>query len=209
MKLPKKEIKLRKRNQLVHGVGINDADYLLTESINVDGKQKVVWTCPIYRIWRHMLERCYCQKYLNRKPSYLGCSVCEEWKYFMKFREWVLEQDYEGKQLDKDLLIVDNKIYSPDTCLFVHTKVNNFVTDRKNDRGVYMLGVDWDKNNNKFRARCCNPFTVKQEYLGLFTNELDAHLAWKARKHELACQLADSAYCTDPRLAQALKTRYL
>ena len=72
-----------------------------------------------------------------------------------------------------------------------------------------MIGVSWNKSAGKYQAECSNPFICKSEYLGIFTDELEAHLTWKARKHELACMLADSEYCNDPRLAEALRTRYL
>ena len=208
MKLPEKEVKLRKRNKLVFGVGINDADYNVYRYDYLNGKRIRVWVCPFYQTWKSMLKRCYSEKYHQEYPTYKGCSVCDEWLIFSNFKRWMEQQDWEGKQLDKDLLIEGNKIYSPDTCIFVDHKINSFVIDRNNDRGQYMIGVHWDKRANKFQSRCRNPFTDKQEYLGSFINELEAHLAWKARKHELACQLADSEYVTGERIANVLRNKY-
>lgn len=37
-------------------------------------------------------------------PSYIGVTVCDEWRSFMKFREWWLENHVDGWQIDKDLL---------------------------------------------------------------------------------------------------------
>lgn len=48
-----------------------------------------------------------------------GCSVCEEWLTFSNFKRWMEQQDYEGKALDKDLLVSQNKTYSSETCVFV------------------------------------------------------------------------------------------
>jgi hypothetical protein len=135
--------------------------------------------------------------------------VCDDWLLFTNFKEWMTQQVWESQHLDKDLLIAGNKIYSPDTCVFIHPTVNVFTTDRVNFRGKYLLGVSWYGRYNKFRASCSNPFTKKQETLGYFDTELEAHLAWKSRKHELACMLADSELVTDERVAQALRTRYL
>ena len=209
MVLPPKDVKLYKRNRLVHGVGINDADYVTEVKERINGKQVLVWRCPFYRTWTNMLKRCYSEKCQHRQPTYKGCKVCDNWLIFSNFKKWMETQDWEGKQLDKDLLVESNKVYSPDTCLFVDRKINTFVIDRGNDRGQYMIGVCWQKDANKFQVHCRNPFTGKREYLGLFTDELQAHLAWKSRKHELACQLAESEYCNDPRLAEVLRTRYL
>ena len=202
-------MELRKRNKLVYGVGINDADYNVVRTETIDGKRVRVWTCPFYRVWNSVLERGYSEKLHQKHSTYKSCSVCEEWWIFSKFRKWMEIQDWEGKQLDKDLLVEGNKVYSPDTCIFVDGKINSFVIDSGAARGEYLIGVCWKKANNKFQAICNDPFTGKQEYLGLFTDELEAHLAWKARKHEHACKLAESELVSDPRLVEALKTRYI
>ena len=202
-------MKLYNRNKKLCGVGVNDADYNVYKHAVVDGKRKIVWRCPFYATWVNMLKRCYSEKYQLKFPTYKGYSVCSEWFTFSTFKKWMETQDWQGKQLDKDLLKEGNKVYSPEHCIFVDRKINMFVIDRGNDRGEYMLGVNWHKHAGKFVSHCSNPFTGKREHLGYFTNELDAHLAWKACKHELACQLTESEYCNDPRLAEALKTRYL
>ena len=190
-----------KKNRLIHGVGINDADYTVESRIN--GKRVL---CPYYITWRNMLERCYSEKCQKRRPTYKGCSVCPEWIYFMNFRKWMITQDWQGKALDKDLLVKGNKVYSPSTCVFVDSTTNNFTTDSGGSRGNYPLGVSFYKPSGKFKVQCRNPFTKEGEYLGLFTCQNEAHLVWKARKHELACQLADLQ--TDPRVVDALIRRY-
>lgn len=192
----------------VYGVGINDAVHNIVKFAIVGGKRKQVWLCPFYSTWRGMLKRCYCKKEHQRYPTYKCCSVCDEWLIFSNFKAWMEKQDWEGKHLDKDLLVINNKCYSPDHCIFVDHKINIFVTDSGGARGEYMIGVSWHKASGKFRASCGNPFTGRYEHLGLFTDELEAHLAWKARKHELACELADSDLVTDERLAEALRNRY-
>ena len=117
-----------------------------------------------------------------------------------------MDQDWEGKQLDKDLLFEGNKIYSDEKCVFVTQTVNKFTIDNGAARGKWLIGCCWDKRTGKFRARCRNPFTRKQESLGLFTTEQQAHEAWKARKLELAKELA--AIQIDARVAKALIDRY-
>ena len=200
-----------KTKKLVCGIGTNDADYVVqkTETIGyVDGKQKQkqVWICAYYRAWKAMLDRCYSTKTQERQPAYKGCSVAEEWLTFSVFKSWMAAQDWEGKQLDKDLLFEGNKIYSSATCTFVTQTVNLFTNDNRAKRGKLLIGACWDKGANKFRASCKNPFTNKLEYLGLFTTEKEAHNAWAKRKLELAHELA--AIQTDPRVAKALIDRY-
>lgn len=190
------------KKSLVFGVGIND----LTRAIvwRENGKRII---CPIYRIWQNMLGRCYDEDQHKRLPSYKDCTVIEDWVYLSKFESWLKTQDWEGKQLDKDILFLGNKVYSPETCVFVDAKLNTFLVDRASARGLYPIGVEWQKHRGKFRARCSNPFIAKIEHLGYFEDPQEAHLVWKKRKHELALIYAEQQ--TDPRVAEALRTRYL
>ena len=193
---------MTKKTKLVFGVGANDADYFVTKKEN----GKIVWMCPYYRTWTSMLRRAYSDKYKQKNPTYEGVIVCEEWRSFMRFRAWMVSQGWGGKQLDKDILVEGNKEYSPDTCVFVDGVVNSFLTDRAAARGEWPIGVYWNERNQKFEGQCRNPLTKEKEYLGYFHCPNQAHQAWKARKHELACQLADIQ--TDKRVAEALRTRY-
>ena len=200
-----------KTKKLVYGVGINDADYgtQKKETIGYVGgkkKRKQVWICPFYRTWKNMLERCYSTKYQERNPTYIGCTVSDNWLTFTNFKAWMQKQQWEDKQLDKDLLIEGNKVYSPNTCVFVTPMVNTFTIDCSAARGEWLVGVYWDKGANKFLSRCRNPFTKKQEYLGLFTCEQEAHETWLKRKLDLAHELA--AIQKDQRVAEALINRY-
>jgi len=191
-----------RRAKLVYGVGINDADY--TVQPVVFGKQI---KCPFYGAWKDMLSRCYDPKYLAKYPTYIGCSVAPEWLNFMTFRAWMIRRDWVGNDLDKDILTPGNRVYGPHTCVFIPHMLNSFTVDSAAARGEWPIGVCWNRGAGKFLARCCNPFTGKQEYLGLFTCPDAAHEAWRARKHQLALQLAEQQ--TDPRLAAALATRYM
>lgn len=153
-----------------------------------------------------MLERCYSAKLQERYPTYIGCTVSEEWSTFSNFKAWMETQDWEGKQLDKDILVEGNKVYSADTCVFVTQTVNLFITDSNAARGECLLGVDWIGQAGKFRARCSNPFTKKRENLGRFAFEQEAYNAWAKRKLELAHELAPVQ--TDARVAKALISKY-
>lgn len=114
------ELSLSQRKP-VFGVGTNDADYLTNPTIN--GKQT---KCSIYRTWQSMLMRCYSDKFQAKHPTYTGCSVCDEWLTFSSFRRWMIAQNWQGKQLDKDIRVNGNKVYSPETCCFV-THADNMI----------------------------------------------------------------------------------
>ena len=73
-------------------------------------------------------------------------------------------------------------------------------------RGEYPIGVSLCKPTGKYRAQCRNPFTGKQEHLGYFLTQEEAHEAWRKRKHELAQLVAATE--SDMRVIEALKKRY-
>ena len=194
------------KSKLVRGVGHNDADHPVHTYSWIDGRQKLLWICPFYKTWMDMLDRCYSAKFHERNPTYVGCSVAPVWLSFSAFRSWMLQQDHEGKQLDKDILVKGNKIYSPETCAFTTAKINKFMTDSGASRGEWPIGVSWSNKGGKFVAHCRNPFTGKSEHLGYFTRSSAASEAWRSRKHDHACAYANLQ--TDQRVAEALRSRY-
>ena len=85
-------------SKLVWGVGVNDLDYRtqVYEDVTKDGGERVreiVFRCKYYAAWTRMLERCYSNKYLESRPSYIGTSVCSEWLYATSFKKWMEQQD--------------------------------------------------------------------------------------------------------------------
>jgi hypothetical protein len=202
---------IMKKVRTIIGLGINDVDYCVHKTAIIDGKKKIVQTCPYYADWKQMLQRCYDLKFQERNPTYKSCTVCEDWLSLSSFIEWVDSQpnkDWQNCQLDKDFLLEGNKHYSPESCVYLTRTLNMFLNTRAKKRGACMLGVRVDKNSgvNPYMAQCRNPFTDKGEYLGLFPTELEAHLAWKARKHEHACVYADMQQ--DDRVAKRLREMY-
>lgn len=199
----------------VFGWGINDVNYKISvkkELYTVDGNRKRVslWECPYYQDWYSILRRCLCPIYISKNPTYKDCTICEDWKYFSNFIKWVDSQpnrDWVNCVPDKDLLLTNNKHYSSKTVVYISKQVNVFMVDHKNARGKYLLGVTDSIGKNKpFKATCCNPFVTGCRHIGVFKTELEAHLAWQAKKHEYACLLAEKQ--TDLRVAMALRERY-
>lgn len=187
--------KIRKSGKLVYGWGINDSDYDVNPMVN--GKRKI---CPIYRMWVHILERCFSEKFYKKSPTYIGCTVTESWKYFSDFKRWVENQDWIGKEPDKDLLYRGNKHYSEDTVVLIERAINNFLS--LPTKGDNLIGAYFQKENKSKPWRA----SLVGKLIGYFSTELEAHKAWQAKKHEYACQLADLQ--TDPRVAKALRERY-
>ena len=176
------EIKAKLKKPKKYGVGINDAWYVI--SATVDGKTIL---CPIYIKWTGMLDHCYSKAVHKRKPSYIGDTVCEEWLTFSNFRDDMLTQDWEGMVLTKNIINPNNKVYSPETCLFVPQALSQLIVSITKPRGDHLMGVTFDKKNKKFRAGIS--LDGKQKHLGCYQTEQLAHEAFKIahnkRMHEL------------------------
>ena len=181
----------------IHGIGVNDSDYQTQPTVN--GKRLA---CKIYNAWRNMITRCYGEKSLQRNPTYKGCTVDPTWYSFMSFRSWMIKQDWEDKQLDKDILIPGNKIYSPDTCVFVSCQINSLLTDRLAERGDYPMGVSWDKESQKFKAYININNRLKS--LGRFNNAQEAHAVASKAKADHITNIAQ----TQPELIKSALLRH-
>lgn len=100
---------------------------------------------PQYIAWHSMINRCYNEKSLARKPYYSGCEVCEEWHNFQVFAEWFDRTRPEGKfELDKDIKSGKCKIYSPETCSWVTRKENTKKAHAKRCKLVSPSGEIFD-----------------------------------------------------------------
>ena len=189
-------------SKLVGGVGINDK----TRPANVDGK-----SVKEYELWKNMLRRCFNEKEQTRFPTYKGCNVSDNFLHYSYFYDWCQEQIGFGKvdekgcywHLDKDLLIIGNKTYSENTCVFVPNEVNTFFNENGAIRGDYPVGVYFNKARGKFKAQCA--VNSKQQYLGLFSTPQEAFDAYKPFKESLCKQLALKwQHEIDPRLFDAM-----
>lgn len=189
------------RRSLIYGVGLNDDTY--KTQYKLDGK---IIRCPYYVTWSGMLRRCYSENFKLSRPTYNGCYVCDEWKVFSSFKSWMMDRDWEGKQLDKDILCKGNKVYSPDFCVFVPALINSFIIANDANRGEFPVGVTWCDWNKKYKSSCSNPFTKKGENLGFFDSADEAHMAWSRRKYEHAVLLASTV--SEDKIAKALINRF-
>ena len=177
------------------GVGLNDAHYATQPIVN--DKQIVD---PAYQAWASMLKRAYDTKFHAAHPTYSDVTVCKDWHSFSAFREWWLNNYREGFSLDKDLLVISNREYGPDACIYIPQWLNAFTTDRGALRGEFPIGVCLHKKTGKYHSLCRNPITGKKHSLGLFTTPEAAHEAWLNYKLELADQLKPEMDAIDKRI---------
>lgn len=155
------------KKSIICGVGINDYHGRVREN----GK-----LLDSYSHWVGMIKRCYNESELKGHLSYSDCSVCKDWLYFSNFKKWFDDKENgyrEGYHLDKDILIPNNRVYSPQTCCFVPHEINvmlrNSISGKTLPIGVY-------KNHKKFSA------SYNNKVLGLFDTPEEALSAYASRK---------------------------
>lgn len=193
------------RKRKVFGVGSNDVDYNVYEYGVVGNKKKAVWVDPYYRVWKKMLERVHCGKCHSRQPTYEGLRIHKPWYSLKEFRDWMSQQNWRNKELDKDLL-GDGKLYSPDTCCFVLDLTNNFLREPRFEGRTLPIGVRQCKKSGRYRATIGDFQYGGTRHLGTFDTIEEAHLAWLARKRYLATIL--SSMEDDARVKEALLKKY-
>ena len=191
------------KRSIKFGLFINDSHYATSPKIS-----GFIARCPAYDCWCNMIERAYSKKRQLIQPSYAGVSICDEWRSFMNFRAWWLDNHIDGWQIDKDILC-DDREYHPSKCIFVPSFINSFTLDRRATRGDKPIGAFLFRRDGKYQAQCNNPKTGLGEHLGLFSDPWDAHAAWKRRKIELAYEMKPEMDLIDtrihPRIVEIIK----
>ena len=151
--------------KLVSGFGVLDVDY-------------VVNSCPFYLTWRGIIHRCYSEYSNNKHPTYIDKTVSEEWRHFSRFKSWMENHNWNGMQLDKDLLVLGNTVYGPQTCWFLPSQVNKVLAQASRHNSNLPLGVTRYRDGKRFVGRCVNV------HLGLFDSAQEAHKSWQEARSE-------------------------
>jgi len=171
----------------VCGVGYSN-DGLYSRFDIIDGK-KIQNKC--YVSWSSMIRRCYDENQRHKNIAYVNCSVCDEWLYFQNYADFYHNYPYkEGDwQLDKDILVKGNNIYSDNFCCFVPQEINKLLSLNSNIRGKYAIGVSYRLDINKYSAHM--NVNGKLKSLGEFDSEMEAFLSYKDHKEKYIKKLAD------------------
>lgn len=144
-----------------------------------------------YVKWEAMLVRCYGGVDGKSLPSYEGCVVSDNFKYYPYFKEWFHLQkghDQKGWHLDKDILVKGNKVYSEDTCCFVPLEINMLLTKGTSKKDTHRRGVFYHPKEHTYLAMCC--INGKQKYLGSYPTEEEAFLVYKEAKENQIKEVA-------------------
>ena len=188
----------------IYGVGyLGEGEYKVKEN----GK-KSIW----FKIWHHMLERCYDPKLKKKRPTYKECEVEDYFLNFQNMCKWLDENYYEieGETmcLDKDILHKGNKIYSRDTCVFVPQRINTLFVKRDNDRGDSPIGVDPVPSGN-YQVHAHNR-NGGRDYLGTYPTKEEAFRVYKENKEKVIKEVIDSyeGKIPEPFYSKLRKTMY-
>lgn len=177
---------------MLYGVGITDVDYIVNK-------------CPFYLKWQQVIRRCDSTEYTLKRPN-LSADISDDWRYFSKFRKWMEEQEWQNKEIDKDLLIRGNRLYSAETCLLVDTVVNTFINEFRTKQSDLPIGCSRQKNG-KIIVQVKDWESGQRVYVGTFDSVDLAKRAYYETKHRFAVRLAETQ--TNEKVVNALLTRYL
>lgn len=150
-----------------------------------------------YKTWLRMIRRCYDPYTLNtdKHRRYRNVTVCEEWHNFQNFAKWYeknyYEIDGERMDLDKDILIKGNKVYSPEACCFVPHSINTLFIKCDKTRGELPIGVTEFKTQKGVKYRSRFSFCGKEVSLGYFDNVNKAFNAYKVTKENHIREVAN------------------
>ena len=161
-----------------------------------------------YDTWYQMLRRCYEEKTKNKCPTYKECLASENFHNFEFFYEWITSQEnYEkwkngienGERwaIDKDILIMGNKLYSETTCCLVPPRVNTLIinnsgrpqiTNSSGFTGVSIVAAE----RKRYRAECMQD--GKSIFLGRYETLDEAVDAYRNYKKKVIVSVAKEEY---------------
>ncbi len=152
-----------------------------------------------YRVWKHLLERCYSKKYHKKYPTAKEFTIAKEWLTFSNFKDWMEDQIWQGKYINKNIIYKNNKHYAPNTCLFVPRYLNTLFTF-PNTKKVLPIGVYESKNKQWYIARITK--YEKTYTIGKYKNAMLALKAYNKEKIKYIEELIQIIH--DSRIINAL-----
>lgn len=134
-----------------------------------------------YGKWNAIHKRC------GKLQGYLDVGICEEWSNFENFYQWMLEKKengeyFDGWEIDKDVLqpCIKNKVYSPNTCISLPSRINTAIINVDIYSPKPLKGFGWDKYRNKWQIKL--KMWDKTVHLGRFDNLVEGFSAYKEAK---------------------------
>ena len=172
---------------MVYGVGVND----MPKGWTVENE----YNYRVYQLWKDMIKRCYSNKFHEKFPTYVGCTVCVRWLTLSNFVEDVVKIDnYEywrdnpnqGISLDKDIKSNNqNKCYCLKNCMFVSNAENTRQANRARtgEKNPHALLVDrFDLKGNYIDTGCQCEYVQK---MGFHSGHISSCCQWYACGEDL------------------------
>ena len=162
--------------------------------VGILGKHEEKIDRRTYDYWCSMIKRCYDDNFHKKSPTYKDCSVCDEWIYFDNFKKWFDENYYEVEDevmcLDKDILIKGNKVYSPDTCIFVPRHINSLFVKNDTSRNGLPIGVQYNATKTRYVA-LAKDGGRNMKRLGTYDTPEEAFYSYKEFKENRIREIAN------------------
>ena len=147
-------------------------------------------TLKVYKLWNSMIERCYSDNPKKAFTTYKNCTISDSFLHYEYFYDWCNKQigfNCANFDLDKDLLIKGNKVYSESACVFLPKEINLALSTKKSQRGESLIGVR--KTKTGYQSRC--NIRGKNYSLGTYKTEIEAFKAYKQAKESYLKELAN------------------
>ena len=159
--------------------------------IGINLKDEILRKTKSYKVWVDMIKRCY-GKRINQ--AYKDCLVCDEWLCYANFKKWFDLNYYSingmKMNLDKDIMVKGNKLYSPDTCIFVPQNINKLFLKNHKNRGILPIGIYHVSGYDTKYAVHFNS-EGKLVNLGTFNTVQEAFAVYKTAKENEIKRVAD------------------
>lgn len=155
----------------VYGIGfIGDGDF---------SAKTIKHGLVAYNYWFNMLKRCYSGGY----RTYKECYVCNEWHNFQNFAKWFYEnhpKDGNRYEIDKDIKVDGNRVYSPLTCIFTSRRENSIKANCVKSTFISPLGEEVEIYN--ISEFCRNNGLHDGHMSSVRTGKLKSHAGWTIKK---------------------------
>lgn len=178
-----------KHKELVAGIGTNDLKDIKKQE-NIGLTDELHQKC--YQAWKSRLAAQDCGR----------ATVSTEWLTYSNFASWWIATHIDDWFIDKDWLVVGNKEYHPDKCVWVPIKINSLMNGGGANNGL-PKGVSIQQQKY-YKARCWVGGVQKGT---TFKTAHDAHRQWQLWKiEEITNVLREYAfdYRLDGRVIQRL-----
>jgi len=152
--------------KLVYEVGIYDDTRVWTKGVGMERS---------YRAWVNILRRCYSRKYYKYRPAQKGSTICDEWKFYTKFKKWHEANYKEGFQLDRTIFDQNNKHHSPELCAYIPKDIKKIIRSVPAKKNGLPSGIHKNENGT-FTARI--NMNRKQRNLGTYSTSEEAHYTY-------------------------------